>query len=87
MAPREVSFHSRGLSDAYARPTDFALWVVEASSRDVGVPGEVSDAFLAPEGGSTGTQPPIDTAVAEGVHVFASASVDDDGGTIASWRR
>ncbi|BAH40612.1 MAG TPA: hypothetical protein DGD08_04025 [Gemmatimonas aurantiaca] len=78
VAPREVLFHSRGLSHDYEYPTDPARWLVEDCSTDVAPAGLASEIFLATGIGSPTRLPAVDALALESVHVLRNRSVDDN---------
>jgi len=77
VAPREVLFHSRGLSYDYEYPTDPTRWLIEDCSTDVAPAGQVSEIFLAKGIGSPTRLPAVDALAEESVHVLKNRSVDD----------
>lgn len=78
VAPREVLFHSRGLSHDYECPTDPARWLVEVCTSDVAPAGQASEVFLTSEIGRATPLPSSDALSAEGVRALTNRSVDDD---------
>ena len=75
VAPREILFHSRGLSHEYAGPTDPSRWLVEACATDMAPADGARDVFLAEgilRGGSA------DLGSIDGIPMFTEQSVDHD---------
>lgn len=76
VAPREVLFHSRGLSHDYRGPTDPTRWLVEACASDIVPAGP--DVFLAPEIARPTPLPATGAISTEAIRVLTDRSVDDD---------
>jgi hypothetical protein len=78
VAPREIVFHSRGLSHDYACPTDPARWLVEACISDVTPAGPTSDGFLETAIGVATPVMTTDADSVDGVRVLTNRSIDDE---------
>jgi hypothetical protein len=80
VAPRQVLFHSRGLSHDYEQPTDPTRWFVEASATDILNADVGSDVFLGAEMTSGLPQPSITAVSTADVSVLKHRSADDHDG-------
>ena len=75
VAPRKITFNSRGLSHDYAAPTEPTRWLVEACATDVAPAGPVTDEFLT---GDADWAFALDGASVEGIPVIPDHPVDND---------
>ena len=78
LVAREVRFHLRGLSHAYADPTAPDHWLVEAGTVDMAPAAEARDAFLEQEPCRPAPPPALDRALEESLPLFTDHSVDDN---------